>query len=182
MSAQSIGGCHLRRELFQPTVEGEARILLLIDAFSSDTRGLEGRTKLAKLDFFLRYPPFLERALRIRKPEIKIDVTPTEANNIENRMVRYRYGPWDPAYFALLGRLIGKRLIQVIPASRGLSYKTTDLGRQLAQKLAKDDSWAEIAQRALLLKRHLDLKGSNLKDFIYQNFPEVSDATWGDRL
>jgi hypothetical protein len=182
MNAKLTGGCQLRKELFQPTVEGEARLLLLIDAFSSNDNALEGRTKLAKLDFFLRYPLFLKRALLIRKPDIKIDVTATETDNIENRMVRYRYGPWDPAYFALLGRLIGKHLIQVIPTSRGFSYKTTDLGHSLAQKLAKHDSWVDIAQRTLLLKKHLNLKGSNLKDFIYQNFPEVSEATWGDRI
>jgi len=41
----------MRRELFQPTVLGEARVLLLINNFSSKGSALEGRTKLAKLDF-----------------------------------------------------------------------------------------------------------------------------------
>lgn len=172
----------MRRELFQPSVEGEARLLLLIDAFSSSSTGLEGRTKLAKLDFFLRYPHFLKRALRIREPTIEIEILAAEGDNIENRMVRYRYGPWDPAYFALLGRLIGKQLIQVVPTPKGLSYKTTGMGRLVAQRLQKEQSWADIAQRISLLKKYLNLSGSTLKMFIYENFPEVSEANWGQHL
>ncbi len=172
----------MRRELFQPTVEGEARLLLLIDAFSTGTSALEGRTKLAKLDFFLRYPRFLQRALEIREPNHRIVVPLDESTNIENRMVRYRFGPWDPAYFALLGRLIGKQLIQTISTPKGLSYKVTELGHATAEKLASDESWAETASIIKLLKRHLDLQGSTLKDFIYTNFPEVSEARWGNQL
>jgi hypothetical protein len=57
----------LRKELFQPSIESEARILLLINAFTTPTKSLEGRTKLAKLDFLLRYPSFMQRALAIRE-------------------------------------------------------------------------------------------------------------------
>ena len=39
----------------------QARILLLIDAFAGRTGSMDGLTKLAKLDFLLRYPAFLER-------------------------------------------------------------------------------------------------------------------------
>ena len=55
----------MRRDLFLPTPEAEGRLLLLIDAFTGATRSLEGRTKLAKLDFLLRYPNYLRRALAI---------------------------------------------------------------------------------------------------------------------
>jgi hypothetical protein len=41
-----------------------ARLLLLMAAHASDKgRSIEGLTKLAKLDFLLRYPNCLERAL-----------------------------------------------------------------------------------------------------------------------
>ena len=40
---------------FHPSLEGEARLLLLVEAFSRGRKVLEGRTKLAKLDFLLRY-------------------------------------------------------------------------------------------------------------------------------
>jgi hypothetical protein len=182
-NAFSIGVSQLRKELLQPTLEGEARLLLLIDAFTTSTKSLEGRTKLAKLDFLLRYPNFLARALAIKKPELEpMTVDPSDEHSIESRMVRYRYGPWDPSYYATLGRLIGKGLVIPVPAPRGISYRTTDLGQGLAQQLASDESWVDVAARTKLLKRHFDLRGTTLKDFIYEHFPEVTGASWGDAL
>jgi hypothetical protein len=172
----------LRKELFQPSIESEARILLLIDGFTAQTKSLDGRTKLAKLDFFLRYPSFMQRALYIRKPEQNMEVSPEDKLNIEGRMIRYRYGPWDPSYYAVLGRLIGKGLIEVVPNQRGLSYRTTELGRKLAKSLAKEDSWLETRNRVKLLKQNFDLSGNSLKDFIYKHFPEVTGTSWGQKI
>lgn len=172
----------MRRELFAPTAEGEARLLLLIDTFTTKTRGLEGRTKLAKLDFFLRYPSYLARALEVRSPGVEMNVEPDEERNIENRMVRYRFGPWDPAYFGVLGRLIGKGFVRPVPFAQGVGFRTTELGNSLAERLKGDEEWAKVAERARLLKRHLDLSGTGLKDFVYANFPEVTQATWGKKL
>jgi hypothetical protein len=172
----------MRKELFQPTVETEARLLLLINSFSTETKSLDGRTKLTKLDFFLRYPQYLKRALEIRAVNIEIDVNSAESNNIETKMIRYRYGPWDPSYFAVLGRLIGKGLIRIIPSSKGIGYKTTEEGKILAKKIASDENWKDVDTRTKLLKKHLDLSGTNLMKFIYEHFPEVAGASWGDKL
>jgi hypothetical protein len=163
----------MRRHLFQPTAEGEARLLLLIDAFTGRGKALEGRTKLAKLDFLLRNPAYLDRAL---------GVDGVGDDDIETGMIRYRYGPWDPAYFALLGALVGRGLVSVVPISRGLGYRTTDAGHGLAGVIAEDSSWADIAQRARTLRRDFDRSGTSLKKLIYERFPEVSDASWGTRL
>jgi hypothetical protein len=172
----------VRKDLFLPTPEGEGRLLLLIDAFTGDQKSLEGRTKLAKLDFFLRYPRYLDRAIAIRTSNEAPDPADGSAESIEQRMVRYRYGPWDPAYFALLGSLIGRGL--VIPASvnAGIGYRATERGRDLAARLSTSPAWADTASRTKLLRRHLDLSGSNLKNFVYNNFPEVAGASWGDIL
>lgn len=172
----------MRKELFQPSIESEARILLLIDGFTTPTKSLEGRTKLAKLDFLLRYPSFMQRALAIRKPEQNMEVSPEDNLNIEGRMIRYRYGPWDPSYYAVLGRLIGKGLVAVVPNQRGLSYRTTDLGSQLAKSLEKEDTWVETHTRVKLLKQNFNLTGNALKEFIYQHFPEVVGTSWGRKL
>jgi hypothetical protein len=126
----------VRESVFTPTIEGEARLLLLIDAFSRRAQGLGGRTKLAKLDFLLRYPKYFERALRVRVGETVAKQFSSPSDNIETRMVRYRYGPWDPAYFALLGALKGRGLIVEIPARRGVSYKVTEQGSRTAARLA----------------------------------------------
>lgn len=166
---------------FQPSLEGEARLLLLIEAFSRGGKVLEGRTKLAKLDFLLRYPSYYTRALEIRRPGIVDEKTVPEPD-LESRMVRYRFGPWDPAYFALLGRLVGKGLVRPVPFARGIGYRATDKGRAIALELKHEPAWIETSDRIVLLKRHFNLSGATLKKFIYENFPEVTRATWGQSI
>src|SRR5688572_23862400 len=77
-----------------------ARILVLLRAFArSEGPALEGITKLAKLDFLLRYPSCLEKALTARGVSPRnIPIDDFERLTIEARMVRYRYGPWDHRY------------------------------------------------------------------------------------
>ena len=166
---------------FQVAPEAEARILMLIDRFSRGRNVLEGRTKLAKLDFFLRYPAYLRLALEIRGIPVPDDLG-LEAPDIESRMVRYRFGPWDPAYFTILGRLLGKGLVIPVPFNRGLGYRATDEGRRVVSQVRDEDTWAEVARRVDLIHRGLDLSGTTLKNFVYANFPEISSATWGERL
>lgn len=172
----------MRKELFHPTIESEARILLLINGFTTKTKSLEGRTKLAKLDFLLRYPSFMQRALSIKNPQQTMNVSQEEKLNIESRMIRYRYGPWDPSYYAILGKLIGKGLIETVPNQHGISYRTTENGQRIATALEKEDSWSETRIRIKLLKQNFNLTGTNLKKFIYEHFPEVTGAKWGDEL
>jgi hypothetical protein len=175
----------VRRELFLPSQEGEGRLLLLIDAFSRKAEGLEGRTKLAKLDFLLRYPRYFERAMAIRAPRASNVSGPMERAaepDIETRMVRYRYGPWDPAYFALLGSLIGRGLVVEVPGARGVGYKTTEAGRRIAERLGVHEAWMDTLRRVQGLKRHFDRSGSWLKEFVYEHFPEVVGTEWGRKL
>lgn len=177
-----MGGV-VNRELFRPTAEGEARILLLINAFSRQYEGLQGRTKLAKLDFLLRYPEFLERALLTKGVDLEEAAAATsERNPVEQRMVRFRYGPWDPSYFSLLGSLIGRGLIEVIPYSRGLGYRATDKGKDLSRELSKEPAFEELTKRSELLKRHFNQTGATLKKMVYELFPEVADASWREAL
>jgi len=170
------------RVAFRATPEAEARLLLLIDAFSRKRNGqrtLEGRVKLAKLDFLLRYPAYAARLLaHAGAPQHDIDAVAQEANPLEQRMVRYRYGPWDPAYYALLGSLIGRGLVEVVPLARGFGYRTTARGQQLAVALVADDSHALVAQRTSLLRKWLDKQSSTLKNWVYDAIPEVSEAEW----
>ncbi|MYB17315.1 MAG: hypothetical protein F4X41_09875 [Chloroflexi bacterium] len=166
---------------FQPSLDAEARLLLLIEAFSRGNRVLEGRTKLAKLDFLIRYPSYFTRALQIRRPELSGALEQSQPD-LESRMVRYRYGPWDPAYFAVLGRLIGKGLVQPAPFNRGIGYRATNEGRAIAVAIGDEAAWRDTADRIKLLRRHFDLSGTNLKNFIYRHFPEVTRATWGESL
>jgi hypothetical protein len=121
---------------FRADTESEARLLLLIDAFTQSGRSVQGRVKLAKLDFLLRYPRFYRRALEVKGKKIT-DAPAADELDIENRMVRYRYGPWDPAYYALLGSLLGRGLIETVPEGRYVGLRTTALGAELASQLAE---------------------------------------------
>jgi hypothetical protein len=176
---------------FRASPEAEARLLLLIDGFSRTPKGvprtLEGRVKLAKLDFLLRYPRHLERVLRLRgvgeKAIARLAEALTDDAPLDARMMRYRYGPWDPAYYALLGSLIGRGLVEMLPltGTTGYGYRTTQRGATVAAALADDEIFSPVLVRLAALKRHLDLSGSTLKHALYQ-LPEVADATWQEEL
>jgi hypothetical protein len=167
---------------FRALPEAEGRILLLVNAFSGSVekpRVLEGRLKLAKLDFLVRYPKYLARVLRNRNvSERAVLSIGEESAPLHDRMIRYRYGPWDPSYFAVLGSLIGRGLVDPIPFKSGIGYRVTDRGRELAAALVDDDTWAPVNQRAVASRRHLDLSGTKLKDLLYEAIPEMTNADW----
>lgn len=176
------------RNRFRPSREAEARLLLLIDAFShkrgAGKRYLEGRVKLAKLDFLVRYPRYLRRVLLSHgaKAADVATINPDEAP-LDARMMRYRYGPWDPSYYALLGSLIGRGLVEVAPlaGTSGMGYRTSDIGAGLAADLGKDESYAQLVERMRLLRRYLDKPGATLKKYLYE-LPEIADAAWNEEL
>ena len=175
------------RASYRASREAEARVLLLIDGFSRKTTGprsLEGRVKLAKLDFLLRYPKHLATVLASRGIREADRVRLQQQDSpLESRMMRYRYGPWDPSYFAVLGSLVGRGLVDVFPAegTNALGYRTTPDGAALAEHLTEDGAFDEVIGRIMLLRRHLDLTGESLKKMLY-GLPEVADATWHEEL
>lgn len=176
------------RARYQASREAEARVLLLIDAFSRTKGGrpryLEGRIKLAKLDFLLRYPHHLARVLAAHGASVA-DVAAIDTNDapLDARMMRYRYGPWDPAYYAVLGSLIGRGLVEVAPldGKRGFGYRTTESGLGVAAGLREDECFTRLMLRLALIVRHLDKSGNTLKNYLYE-LPEVADATWGEEV
>lgn len=174
----------MRSDLLDLRPDNEARLLVLIDGFSGRdlNQGIAGRTKLAKLDFLLRYPNFLKRLTEARGVDADPGEDPWLTGAVERSMIRYRFGPWDPAYFSLLGGLVGKGLIRVENTARGRNYTATESGRAAAAQLRKEDSWLVVAERVRFLKRHFDLGGRTLMELLYANFPEISGAEWGEKL
>ena len=78
-----------------------ARLMLILRSLAADSpeTPLAGLTKLAKLDFLLRYPVFLERALQARHANAtNVKTEDYERLSVESAMVRYRFGPWDERY------------------------------------------------------------------------------------
>jgi hypothetical protein len=145
---------------------------------------LEGRVKLAKLDFLLRYAKHLGRVLEshgvARSETAGLDLNDAP---LDSRMMRYRYGPWDPAYYAILGALIGRGLVEVAPlgSRTGFGYRTSLVGEEVAARLRADESFSELSMRIILIRRHLDKSGTVLKNYLYE-LPEISEATWHEEL
>ena len=153
-----------------------ARLLLLINAFAGDSGGgaIEGMTKLAKLDFLLRYPVMLERALEAKGRSIKdVRLEEHERFSVESEMVRYRFGPWDHRYRKFLNILVAKGLVSIDIEGRKVVITATEEGREQARRLASEELFEQYTRRARLLTRHFDLTATNLMRFIYDTFPEI---------
>ncbi|MFF9360854.1 hypothetical protein [Streptomyces griseoluteus] len=157
----------------------EARVLLLIGRFTTARTGLAGLTKLAKLDFLLRYPAMLERLLAENGQIWPVGAEPTasERRAVESRMTRYKYGPWDQRYYSVLGSLAARGLITYGEGDRA-EFRITTTGAEAVATLSETPEWALVSQRAALLKRHFDKSGSALKTLIYERLPDAVDRPW----
>lgn len=163
----------------------EGRLLILLRAFSGNDQGtIDGLTKLAKLDFLLRYPTYLEKALTKRpggKPS-QVEVKEHERQSVESSMVRFKYGPWDYRYRRFLTLLVGKGLVTVNLDGRTICIGLTDRGVEAADFLVLSTANTDTVKRAQLLKRHFDLSATNLMKFIYETFPEIGTLRLGTEI
>jgi len=153
-----------------------ARLLVLIHSFAGEDgdEAIEGLTKLAKLDFLLRYPVMLQRALEARgRSSRDVGLVDHEQFSVETEMGRYRFGPWDHRYREILNTLIAKGLVTVTIEGRTVVIIQTPNGRRVAQQFAEDPQFEPYIRRSKLLKRHFDLQATNLMRFIYDTFPEI---------
>jgi hypothetical protein len=162
----------------------QARVLLLVTAVSDSqghARKLDGLTKLAKLDFLVRYPalaPDVLDALDAVDPRLHIAAGDRQApTEVEAPMTRYKYGPWDDRYYTIIGALVGRGLLRYVRGRRGsVALAPTTAGRQLAAELAGTEEWAPVEQRALAIAEASGgLSGSALKDLIYNRLPHLMD-------
>lgn len=162
-----------------------ARLLVLIAAFSGPEPGsaVEGLTKIAKLDFLLRYPVMLERALAAKGRSTRdVQLEDHERYSVESEMVRYRFGPWDHRYREILNILTAKGLVTVNVEGRKVVVDLTGHGRTLAADLSANPAFLDYARRSMVLKRHFDLQATKLMQFIYDTFPEVVSLRSNQRI
>jgi hypothetical protein len=160
------------------------RLLVLLKAFSGqdNRRKIKGLTKLVKLDFLLRYPVYLEQALKKRGVKADIFIAEHERRSVESKMIRYKYGPWDPRYRRFINLLVARGLACVEIEGRTVNVGLTEAGVQLATVLSKSEEYRETWSRAKTLKSHLDLAGTNLMRRIYEWFPEIVDLRLGEAI
>ena len=148
---------------------------------------ITGRTLLAKLDFFMRYPNYLKRAsIKLGMPCTDSDLgvsKPEDVNTIESRMVRYLYGPWDSLYYVVLAYMIGKGLIEPPLASKVDMFRLTPKGISILRNLEVDLALSDLIRRAdTIYKLFNAYNGSRLKLFIYDSFPEVVNRQLGEKI
>lgn len=161
------------------------RLLILIDVFSGENNAGEiaGLTKLAKLDFFLRYPLYLERAINITGKELKkAPIQDYERKSVEAKMVRFKYGPWDFRYRRFLNILIGKGMVYIRQEGRSYYLGITKKGVTTAKSLENNRAFQDLVERAKIIKSNFNLSGTWLMKFIYKNFPEISTLQYGKEI
>lgn len=155
------------------------RVLLLVASFTDSAGdGIDGLTKLAKLDFLLRYPGMLGRVLRQMELVWAEGTEPSrdEELAVESAMIRYKYGPWDDRYYPIAGALIGMGLVEVRSGRGRIALRVTDSGRRIAGDLAATPEWATVASRThLLAEVFAQYAGSRLKELIYRLLPDAVD-------
>jgi len=156
-----------------------ARLLLLIKICGVKGEKISGLTKLAKLDFFVRYPGFFCEVARY----LGIAVTVKTAQ-VESSMVRHHYGPWDKRYYHVLAYLEAKSLVNVVKNKKTYEFVLSDIGKEKSAMLEESESFRELTEHMKLVKSTLGKKnGSALKNLIYEVFEkEVADRKLGEAI
>lgn len=148
-----------------------ARLLLLLHLCGIKSR-IEGLTKLAKLDFFVRYPAFFQRAASHLEQQ-RDDQPTTAATAVESAMIRHHYGPWDARYYQILAFLEGRELITVEQKKKTFIFSLTEKGADLAKQLTGKSAYKRLCGNMKDVKKLLGSKtGSALKNLVYQLFDE----------
>lgn len=157
-----------------------ARLLILLSYFGRpNSSGLHGLTKLAKLDFLLRYPSFTEKLLPDRNANWPLGCAPSddEREAVESQMIRYKYGPWDDRYYPLVGRLVGCGLAETLRTRGQVAIRLTEHGTLMADGLARSEDWHVLAGRCEMLSKRFNLSGNRLKSLINESLPKAADRS-----
>ncbi len=155
-----------------------SRILLLLKRCGVGGK-IDGLTKLAKLDFFVRYPDFFDQMSKYIGSELK-----SHSTTVESAMVRHHYGPWDKRYYQVLTYLKARALISILKDGNSYRFKLTDLGKQTAAQLETSEEFSDLVGQMQRVKSLLGTKsGSAIKTLIYKAFDhEVAKKAMGDLI
>jgi len=170
----------------------EARLLLLLKAAAGKeetAKPLDGIMKLAKMDFLLRYPNMLVRALNVIGESKKYALAAAAAipeedrDTIEARMIRFRFGPWDPRYRRWLSILVAKQLAIVYREGRTVKIQLSKKGLAMAEQLAEVEAFKPLAERARVVNSAVgNMPSSKITAFVYKIAPEIINMKWGNAI
>lgn len=153
-----------------------ARLLLLMLVCGKKGK-IDGLTKMAKLDFFVRYPQFFETVCRKEGIDVK-----SSREAVESNMVRYHYGPWDHRYYHVLAYLKARNLIEYNKDKTKIIISLTQFGKEQAEELKKSRAFKSIIYQMQQVSDILGKKsGTQLKKMVYENFDqEVAKLDLGE--
>lgn len=147
------------------------RLALLLAICGGPSAKIRGLTKMAKLDFFVRYPDFFAA---VRGHERR-------GSPVEAAMVRHHYGPWDKRYYHVLAFLEARGLMKVERSGKSVHLSLTKDGKTAAKRLAEHPAFADLVEHmGAVAAAFGGSTGSELKTLIYRTFGEdVSDRPLG---
>lgn len=144
------------------------RLVLLLSTCGGAAGAISGLTKMAKLDFFVRYPDFFEVVRHGRDQQPSRD-----SQAVEAAMVRHHYGPWDKRYYHVLAFLEARGLITVRKSAKSYRIALTRQGKRAAESLAGAPAFAALHHTMRKVSDNLgDKNGNELKNLIYATFKE----------
>lgn len=161
----------------------QARVLLLVRAVAAEpghNRKLDGLTKLAKLDFLVRYPALAGFVLDDLDEDERMHIDEDDisaATQVDDPMVRYKYGPWDDRYYPVIGALVSRGLVRYVKGRRGsVALTVTPAGRTLARAIAEEAVWQHVAGRCEAVAQATSgMSGNALKERIYDRLADLMD-------
>lgn len=149
-------------------LEFHAARLLLLFKFCGTAGRIDSLTKMAKLDFFVRYPEFFNKACAVLGIQAH-----SASRSVESSMIRFHYGPWDDRYYHVLAYLESKGLLSVTKRNTAYVFVLTEAGKGVAGELSKDRSFSTLIEQMRRVKKALGSKaGSTLKKLIYSVFED----------
>lgn len=170
---------------YAPRLDGDprvlsARLVILASAHQSGAPNSElSFLKLSYYDFFLQLPSGLETLLNVERAGRNVSrlaISPYERNSIEARNLLLRFEPWNEQYRLCISTLVANGLAQVqIRASdeRHWALRTTERGSAAAKLLIESPAYAELAMRADIIVRMLDVRVSTLQKYVSNSLPET---------
>lgn len=142
-----------------------ARLLLLLNVCGKDGV-IDSLTKMAKLDFFVRYPKFFNEIC-----EYLGEITVKTNHSLGSAMIRYRYGPWDQRYYHVLGYLEARGLIEIQKQGKAFQIMLTLQGKNISNLIEQNVDFKPLLEHMVSVKNVLGkYRGKAIKDLIYQIF------------
>lgn len=159
------------------------RMLILLDTFAGKNKigKIQGITKLAILDFLLRYPAALDKVLEKQECEgnkvinkKRVILQSYEVNSIDARMMKFNFAPWDFKYRRIVSILKAKDLIQIDTEGKKIVLGISTKGIDVSRKFNDLKNYEYMFVRCRIIKTVFgNWSQKRLIDMIYLTFPEI---------